>query len=187
MYAGHFAAALGLKAAFPRAPTWGLLVGAGLPDVLCSVFLLAGVERITLDAAHAPGFRLDFIDWSHSLAANAGWATLFALPFLRQGRAVALAIALAVLSHFPLDYAMHAGDLALYPNAAAHVGFGLWVTLPMGSWIIELAVVLAACAAYALRGRAEGSFGHRAAVVAAVLLVLHLSFSPWARAWMLSH
>ena len=38
MYAGHFAAALALKARVPEAPTWGLVAGVG---VLARISILA--------------------------------------------------------------------------------------------------------------------------------------------------
>jgi membrane-bound metal-dependent hydrolase YbcI (DUF457 family) len=182
MYAGHFAAALALKAAVPKAPTWGLLVGMALPDLLCSAFLLANVEKVSPEPEFAPGFRLDFIDWSHSLVMTMVWAALFAALFWRHGRAVALAMGLAVFSHFPLDWVMHPGDLALYPHSVAHFGLGLWRTAPVGWWFVELAVVAAACAAYVTRARALRTFGGRALGVCAVMAVLHLGFSPWVQA-----
>ena len=70
MYAGHFAAALALKGLQPRAPTWALLVGVALLDLLFGVFVLLGIERATPTPGVSPDFRLDFIDWSHSLAAG---------------------------------------------------------------------------------------------------------------------
>src|SRR5207245_2720535 len=61
MYAGHFAAALALKARQPRAPTWGLLVGVAVLDLLFGVFVLLGIERVTPTPGASPGFSLDFI------------------------------------------------------------------------------------------------------------------------------
>ena len=182
MYAGHFAAGIALKAAFPRAPTGRLLVGIALSDVLFAVLTLAGVERISLEPRFSPGFNLDFIDWSHSLLSITVCAVLYAALSWRRGGAVALAMGLAVFSHFPLDYVMHPGDLRLYPFGTEHLGLGLWRTQPVGWWFVELGVVLAACAFYVLRARADRSFGGRAWGVCAVLLALHLGFSPWAQA-----
>ncbi|HEX9754455.1 MAG TPA: hypothetical protein VGA42_02040 [Gemmatimonadales bacterium] len=68
MYAGHFAAGLAIKASVPRAPTWGLLLGVGVLDLLFGPFVLAGIERASLTPGTSPGFSLDYIDWSHSLA-----------------------------------------------------------------------------------------------------------------------
>jgi len=67
MYAGHFAAGLALKARTPEAPTWGLLTGVALLDILFGPFVLAGIERVSVTPTVSPGFSLDYIDWSHSL------------------------------------------------------------------------------------------------------------------------
>jgi len=90
MYAGHFAAGLAMKAAEPRVPTWVLLLGVGFVDVLFGIFVLLGIERVTMTPGQPPGFSLDFIDWSHSLAASIFWSVLFGLAFVRRGRPVAL-------------------------------------------------------------------------------------------------
>ena len=76
MYAGHFAAGLALKGRVPEAPTWGLLLGVGLLDLLFGPLVLAGVERATVTPAVPPGFSLDHIDWSNSLATSALWSAL---------------------------------------------------------------------------------------------------------------
>jgi hypothetical protein len=62
MYVGHFAAGLAIKAREPRAPTWALLVGVGLLDILFGPFVLAGIERATVTPSISPGFSLDYID-----------------------------------------------------------------------------------------------------------------------------
>ena len=87
MYAGHIASALAMKAKEPRAPTWALVLGVGVLDVLFGIFVPLGIERATLTPGVAPGFRLDFIDWSHSLAMSLVWAALFAaLAYFTFGR-----------------------------------------------------------------------------------------------------
>jgi hypothetical protein len=177
VYAGHFAAGLALKARQPKAPTWALLVGTGLLDILFGPFLVAGIERASLTPGQSPGFRLDFIDWSHSLTMSLVWSALYALAFFKRGRAVALTLGFAVFSHFLLDLPMHPPDLALWPGAAAHLGFGLWHT-PFWWWA-ELAVVLAGCGYYWARARQLRTFGGHAAWATALVVVLHVVNSPW--------
>jgi membrane-bound metal-dependent hydrolase YbcI (DUF457 family) len=179
MYAGHFAAGLAIKARVPRAPTWGLLLGVGVLDLLFGPFVLAGIERASLTPGLSPGFSLDYIDWSHSLLMSVVWAFLYGLLFARLGRTVALAMGVAVFSHFVLDLVMHPSDLALWPNAATHLGLGLWRTLPTGWWFVELAVIAAGLTYYWRRSRIDRSFGHRALAVALVVIALHIFNSPW--------
>lgn len=179
MYAAHFASALALKAREPRAPTWALLVGVGVLDLLFGPFVLAGIERVSLTPGISPGFSLDHIDWSHSLAMSVVWSLLFGAAFLHRGRPVAAVMALAVFSHFVLDLVMHPSDLALWPGSATHLGLGLWRTLPTGWWLVELGVVAAFCWFYWSRSRVDRSFGGRAAAAIVVVLVLHVLNSPW--------
>jgi hypothetical protein len=180
MYAGHFAAALALKSAQPRAPTWALLLGVGFLDVLFGIFVLLGLERATLTPGRSPGFSLDFIDWSHSFAASIFWAALFGLLFLRRGRAIALAAGIAVFSHFVLDLLMHPPDLALWPHAPFHLGFGLWVRWPQGWWWFELAFIAACEAFYFVGSRRDRTYGGRAVAACLVVLLLHVTNAPWA-------
>src|SRR6185437_14020040 len=76
--AGHFAAAAAMKAKEPRAPTWALVVGVQVLDILFALFVALGLERFTKTPGRAAGLCLDFIDWSHSLVMTLLWSALFA-------------------------------------------------------------------------------------------------------------
>ena len=177
MYAGHFAAALAIKAKEPRAPTWALLLGVGFLDVLFGIFVMLRIERVRMTPGVAPGFSLDFIDWSHSLAAALVWSVLYAALFWGRGSAIARLMGFAVFSHFLLDLPMHPPDLALWPGAGTHLGFGLWHT-PFWWWI-ELAFVAVACGYYWIGARRLRTFGNNAGWACIVVLALHLMNSPW--------
>lgn len=179
MYAGHFAAGLVLKAREPKAPTWGILVGVGLLDLLFGPFVLAGWEQASLTPGVSPGFSLDQIDWSHSLLMSVVWSGLYAAAFLRSGRRIAGIMGLAAFSHFLLDLPMHPPDMALWPGSDVHLGLGLWRVLPQGWWFIELAVIGVAGAYYVRRARGSSAFGGRPLAVVIVVLLLHASNSPW--------
>jgi len=179
MYVGHFAAGLAIKAREPRAPTWALLVGVGLLDILFGPFVLAGIEQATVTPAVSPGFSLDDIDWSHSLAMSLLWSVLFAAVFKGYGRRVMAAIGFAAFSHFPLDVPMHSPDLALWPGSTVHLGFGLWQKLPTAWWFCELAVIAVLWTYYWRRSTSDASFGRHPFAIAGVLIVLHVFNSPW--------
>jgi hypothetical protein len=179
MYAGHFAVGLALKARQPAAPTWAVLLGTGFLDVLFGIFVMLGIERVTMTPHVGQGFSLDFIDWSHSLLMSLIWSFVYCALFWRRGRPVCFLLAFAVFSHFLLDLPMHPSDLALWPYAQTHIGFGLWNRLPTGWWWIELAAVLAACAYYTARARQIKTFGGRALWACAVILLLHVANAPW--------
>lgn len=179
MYAGHFAAGLVIKARAPQASTWGLLLGVGVLDLLFGPLVLAGVESVSLTPGVSPGFSLDYIDWSHSLATSVLWSVLFGALFWRRGRTVGLAMGAAVFSHFVLDLVMHPADLGLWPGSSVHLGFGLWRLLPTGWWFVELAVVVCGLGYYWRRARQDPSFGGRPWGVALVVLLLHAINAPW--------
>jgi len=179
VYAGHFAAGLALKARVPEAPTWGILLGVGVLDILFGPFVLLGLERATLTPGVSPGFSLDYIDWSHSLVTTVIWSALFGLLFFRSGRKVAWVMVAAVFSHFVLDFLMHPADLALWPGSSAHLGLGLWTSLPIGWWFVELSFVVAFLGYYVRRAKTDGSFGGRLTAVAVTVLILHALNSPW--------
>jgi len=179
MYAGHFAVGLAMKARQPAAPTWALLLGTGLLDVLFGIFLMLGIERATMTPHVGQGFSLDFIDWSRSLLMSLVWSLASCAFFWRRGRAVAFLLGFAVFSHFLLDLPMHAPDLALWPHAATHLGFIIWTRFPIGWWWLELAVVAAACAYYMASARRHKTFGGHSLWACAVIVVLHALNSPW--------
>lgn len=127
MYAPHFAAALAIKSRVRRAPLSALLVGAFLPDLVWIVLARAGIEP-----AQPSNF---FDDWSHSFVSILVFATLFALPFWKRGQSVVIAVWLAVLSHFPLDFPVHPRRLALYPESRTHIGWDLLSWGSKQSWL----------------------------------------------------
>ncbi len=179
MYAGHDAAGLAIKAKVPAAPTWAILLGVGMLDVLFGAFVMLGVERVTMTPHASPGFTLDFIDWSHSLAMSLVWAALWGLLFWNRGRTVAIAAGFAVFSHFLLDIPMHPPDMALWPYGQAHIGLGLWKRLPEGWWWVELVFIALACAYYVRRASIDKTYGGRPGWVCVVIVLLHVMNSPW--------
>lgn len=179
MYAGHFAAGLAIKGRSPETPTWGLLLGVGLLDILFGPFVLLGIERVTMTPSISPGFSLDYIDWSHSLAMSIVWASLYGALWLGRGRRTAAVMGIAVFSHFLFDLPVHPADMALWPGSDVHLGFGLWRALPNGWWFVELAVIAAGMGYYWYRSRKIGTFGRHAWAVAGVVVLLHVMNAPW--------
>lgn len=179
MYAGHFAAGIALKAKEPRAPMWGILIGVGLLDLLFGPFVLLGIERASVTPSIPPGFTLEHIDWSHSLAMAVVWSALFGLLWIRRDARVTAIMAFAAFSHFLLDLPMHPPDLALWPGAPTHLGLGIWSALPTGWWFVELGFIVPASFYYLFRARRSGSFGGRPWLVVAVVALLHISNAPW--------
>lgn len=174
MYAAHFAAALAVKSRAPRAPLAALLTAAFIPDFLWIAFARTGLEP-----EYPP--RDFFDDWSHSVLMILVSATLFAVLFLRSGRAVALAVWIAGLSHLALDFLIHPARLALYPHASIRVGWSLWGwgqahsrLGPIHYWWVEATCVAILLAIYATSARRAGIAPRIAAAACLLVAGLHL-------------
>src|SRR5688572_15811615 len=119
MYLGHLAAGMMLKARVREAPLSWLLLATVASDLVCGVLLMLGAESIivhgTLVFAH---IEAD-IRYSHSLLANLALSLLVAWVasrYLESARA-AVALGLAVFSHYVLDVLSHRPDMPV-------IGFG---------------------------------------------------------------
>jgi hypothetical protein len=171
MYAAHFAAGLAIKSRVPKAPTWALLVGAFIPDLIWVVLANRGIEPTEP--------RLFFDDWSHSLLMIGVWASLFALMFWRGERRVVLAVWFAVFSHFLLDFPIHPKFLALYPHSSLHVGLYLSGTIGATKyWWVQMCVLAVLTATYAQGARRLRFHANLIAASCVALFALHLLMFP---------
>jgi hypothetical protein len=146
MFVGHIGAGLALKRAEPRL-NLGLLVAAALfADLLLWTLVLAGMEAVLAPPYSAiPRYFSFAFPYSHSLVASVGWSILAgaALWWLvpagtpRRLR-LAVVIALAVFSHFVLDFLVHVSDLPLLSDSSSKLGLGLWAHMPV-ALMVELA------------------------------------------------
>jgi len=134
VFIGHYGVAFAVKRAERRIPLWVLFVAVQLVDVLWGVLVLLGVEkaRITRDYRGSLPLDLYHMPYTHSLLAAILWSHL-AYAALRWfasndgpfGRKMSLLVALAVLSHWILDWLVHRPDLPLYDDAHK-MGLALW-------------------------------------------------------------
>ena len=90
MLVGHYAAAYVAKTAEPRVPLWLLFAAAQLVDIVWCVLALSGVERVSLDySLPSNPMVADYMPFTHSLMANAIWATFAAVVVWKNGRGLA--------------------------------------------------------------------------------------------------
>ncbi len=152
MFIGHYGPAFGAKAAVRRVPLWVFFLAVQFMDVVWSVLVLAGVEKVRIHPGLMEGSPLDlyYMPYTHGLFGAIGLSILYGAIvafFFRDGKgAVFLACALAVFSHWICDLLVHRPDLWIYDDVK--VGFGLWRWL----WIslpLELAVLAAGAWLYA--------------------------------------
>jgi membrane-bound metal-dependent hydrolase YbcI (DUF457 family) len=156
MIAGHYSAALAAKRVAPTVALWHLFVAVQLIDILFSVFVLLGVEKLRIVPGITRSNALDlyYMPYTHSLVGAIAWslATGVAYAAWKTGRPprAALVLGLAVFSHWLLDLPVHRPDLPLYDNAYK-VGLGLW-NVPVAAFLLEAVLVVGALAAYGAGG-----------------------------------
>jgi hypothetical protein len=187
MFAGHLATGLALKGRVPAAPLWGLLLGVTMLDSVLFALTSVGLVHMTPLWGWPPGFEVDDLRWSHSLAVTLVVSVAFGSLWLSRGRAVAAAAAVATFSHFVLDYLVIPGptaravapadvaQLTLWPGSSARIGLGLWRIMPIGSWFIELAIVLALGAYFVMRARRDPAVSTRPLLALGIVLAVHVS------------
>jgi len=143
MFVGHYAAAMAAKAIEPKAPMWTLAAASQLIDIGWSAFIIAGIERASVDPA-LPGSTLvlEHMPWTHSLPAVFAWSVggaLLALLLLRLPIWASVVVGLTVLSHWVLDLLVHRPDLELWPGGE-RLGFGLW-NYPVPEQAVEIGLI----------------------------------------------
>jgi len=105
MFVGHYGVSFAIKRASPTTSLGTLFLAVQLLDVLFSVFLLVGLEKLRV----VPGFTqynpydLYYMPYTHSLAGAAAWAMVATgLAFAAGAKAGAPWIGADVFSHFLL-------------------------------------------------------------------------------------
>ena len=156
MFIGHYGVSFAAKRCTPRTSLGVLFLAVQLLDVLFTIFVLVGVEKLRI----VPGFTeynaydLYYMPYTHSLAGSLGWSAAAGVLVMVLGdRRAAPWIAAAVFSHFLLDIPMHTPDMPILGNNSMKIGLGLWqhrnlalaaelATLGVGLWIWRRAPTL---------------------------------------------
>lgn len=130
MFVGHFAAGLIAKRVAPNVSLGTLILASSLPDILFSIFLLAGVEHVDIKPGITAVNALDLYDIpiSHSLWMDVVWGGLLGTFYFwrRRSRRGAMVLFGGVLSHWLLDFVSHRPDMPLAPGVRLYFGLGLW-------------------------------------------------------------
>jgi membrane-bound metal-dependent hydrolase YbcI (DUF457 family) len=132
---GHLGVGLAAKRIAPRTPLIVLLVASELIDLLCFVFIFAGLER------SSEQLNLSYIAWSHSLFMSIVWSiAIGAIVFLiSRDRRMSIVIGLVVFSHWVLDFIAHDPDLPLFFGNSPLVGLGFEWTHTANGLVVHLA------------------------------------------------
>ena len=183
MFIGHYGPAFGAKAALRQIPLWVLFVAVQWMDVVWSVLVMMGIEKVRIVPGLMQGSALDlyYMPYTHgiagALALSAFLGAIVAFFMRENRRAVFWIVAACVFSHWILDLVVHRPDLWLYDGVK--VGFGLWrwiwISLPL-----ELALLFAGAWVYArtVPARGNGDVALWMFVAAMAAVELYGAFGP---------
>lgn len=178
MFVGHLGAGLAARAVARDINLGAAVAAALLLDAILWLAVLAGWERMIIPPDYAQKHFLLFdFPFSHSLVAALLWAMLAALLWsAAAGRKLlslgAGVMALAVLSHWLLDFLVHEPDLTLWGNASPRLGLGLWNSLDL-ALLVEMAIALTGLAMLLTRLRLTRA--RKIAVIAMTVIVAALT------------
>jgi hypothetical protein len=139
MFAGHIGAGLAIGRVERRINVGAFILAALWLDVLLWLFVLLGLESVTIPADFASTHQPAFVfPYSHGLLASIVWSALAGVaafawlssPKLNRLRAAVL-VAAAVFSHWLLDALVHVAELPLTSAGSLKVGLGLWQNMPI--------------------------------------------------------
>lgn len=174
MFVGHYGPSFLAKALDKTIPLWLLFLAVQLVDVLWTLFVLLGIEKVRIvpDFTATNPFDFYYYPYTHSLAAAFVWALgafiLYRLVRSGNGSRAAWLVAAAVASHWFLDLVVHRPDLPLYDNAAK-VGLGLW-NYPIATLTLEALLLFGGMAFYLRATKPLSSSGRFAVILFGVLM-----------------
>lgn len=177
MFVGHYAAAMAAKAIEPKAPMWTLAAAAQLVDIGWSAFIIAGIERASVDPS-LPGSALvlEHMPWTHSLPMAFAWAigaALLVKLLLRLPVWASVMVGLTALSHWGLDWLVHRPDLELWIGGP-RVGLALW-NYPVPEQAIEIGLLALCGGAWIASRKSLGRFAWPAIAFIGFLVALQIA------------
>jgi hypothetical protein len=151
MFVGHYGVSFAARAGVRRVPLWVWFIAVQWMDIIWSVLVLLGIEKLRIVPGYTEANALDlyYMPYTHSLPGSIVLSlvlgTIVALFTSGRRATTVLLVAGASFSHWVLDLLVHVPDLPLYDNTAK-VGFGLWlyvilsfplelVVLGLGAWL----------------------------------------------------
>lgn len=176
MFVGHYAAAMAAKAIEPKAPMWTLVAAAQLVDIGWSAFIIAGIERASVNPS-LPGSALvlEHMPWTHSLPMALAWAigaAILVKLLLRLPIWASAVVGLTVLSHWGADWLVHRPDLELWIGGP-RVGLGLW-NYPVPEQALEIGLIALCGGAWIASRKTIGRLAWPAIAFMGFLIVLQV-------------
>ena len=184
MFVGHYGVAFGAKPLTPVVPLWVYFIAVQWLDVVWSILVLLGIEKLHIVPGFTQANALDlyYMPYTHGLPGaivlSLALGAIVAASVARRRGMAFLVISAAAFSHWILDLIVHIPDLPLYDNTDK-VGFGLWRHVAL-SFPLEL-IVLAAGAWIYVRAARPPIRGRNALCIFVVLLAAlqaYANFGP---------
>lgn len=184
MFIGHYAVGFAASRAARGISLGWLFAAVQLPDMVWPLFLLTGLEAVTIDPGDTAVTPLSFdsYPWSHSLLTGALSGVALGVLWAVRHRRVAggVVLAAAVVSHWVLDWITHRPDLPLAPWSNGRFGLALWNSVP-ATVAVETAMYGAGLVLYLRATRSRDRVGRWALVsLAGLLAVIYIAnvFGP---------
>ncbi len=178
MFVGHYAASFALKAKVPKTNLGMLFLATQFVDILFFPFALWGIEHLEFVEGYTQvnNFKMEF-PFTHGLVASVLWAALFYLLYYFLGKQndtkkhkVAIAMGLAVFSHWIIDFIAHTPDLPIL-YGPPKLGLGLWYYKSL-TFIVEALLLLLGWMYYMKRTKPKKRWGTYASYAFFVFLIL---------------
>jgi hypothetical protein len=185
MFVGHYGVSFAAKGVGPRVPLWVWFIAVQWMDVVWSVLVLLGIEKLRIVPGFTEANALDlyYMPYTHSLPGSIvlslALGVIVALFTSANRTTTIVLVAAASFSHWVFDLLVHVPDLPLYDNAAK-VGFGLWrhvivsfplemIFLSLGAWLYARVTVFAS---------AKGPYVFWSFVVLLAVFQIFVNFGP---------
>lgn len=185
MFIGHYGVSFAAKSCEQRVPLWVWFIAVQWLDVIWSVLVLMGIEKLRIVPGYTQANALDlyYMPYTHGLpgAIALSLALGAIVAFFVEGNRLrtALLVAAASFSHWLLDLVVHTPDLPLYGDTAK-VGFGLWRHIAL-SFPLELAVLVGGAWLYAratVFASARGKYAFWGFIVFLAAMQVYANFGP---------
>jgi hypothetical protein len=151
MFIGHFAVALLSRRNYQLPSLAMMFIAVQLLDLIWPVFVLLGIESLSIDHGNTKLTHLDFeyYPYSHSLFMASIWGGVLGLIYyiVTGNKKGSYILGALVLSHWVLDLITHRPDLPISPFSELKVGLGLW-NFPVMEIVIELSLFIAGAMLY---------------------------------------
>jgi hypothetical protein len=151
MFVGHYGVSFAARSVQPPVPLWVWFVAVQWMDIVWSVLVLLGIEKLRIVPGFTEANALDlyYMPYTHglpgSLVLSLVLGAIVAVLIPGNRATTIVLVAGASFSHWVLDFVVHVADLPLYDNTAK-VGLGLWrhiglsfplelIVLGLGAWL----------------------------------------------------